>query len=63
MTALRRHLVSDLYLSERAADARKHTNTHTEDAHCAPVSATHSAEQKSIHRGRCLRAAVYEKDL
>lgn len=64
MTMLCHHLVSDLYLFERVADTRKHTNTHTE-RHTLRFCLSHPlrAEQKSIHRGHCLRAAVYEKDL
>lgn len=65
MTLLCHHVVSDLYLFLRGWQTHANTQTPTKnDTHCAfCLSHPLGAKQKSIHRGHCLRAAVYEKDL
>lgn len=71
MTVLCHHLVLSLHPlrgwqthANTHTPTQKDTHTHTGQVHYAfCLSHPLRAEQKSIHRGHCLRAAVYEKDL
>lgn len=68
MTILCNYLVSNLHPFERVVDTCKYTedkHTHSASELSIAFCLNHPlwTEQKSIHRGHCLRAAVYEKDL